>query len=42
MWSVARDNGATAGAHVASPDSSGVAQTMYEYAGVLNRFDTTG
>jgi chitinase len=42
MWSVARDNGATAGAHFASPDSSGVAQTTYEYAGVLNRFDMTG
>jgi chitinase len=42
MWSVARDNGATAGAHFASPDSSGVAQTPYEYAGIFHRFDGTG
>jgi hypothetical protein len=41
MWSVARDNGATAGASFASPDSSGVAQTTYEYAGILHRFDMT-
>ena len=38
MWSVARDNGATAGAHYASPDSSGVAQTPFEYAGILQHF----
>jgi len=41
MWSVARDNGATAGASYASPDSSGVAQTTYEYAGIFNHFGVT-
>jgi chitinase len=41
MWSVARDNGNTAGAHYAAPDSSGVAQTPNEYAGILHHFDVT-
>ncbi len=41
MWSVARDNGGSAGAHYASPDSSGVAQTTYEFAGILHHFDVT-
>jgi chitinase len=39
MWSVARDNGNTAGAHYASPDSSGIAQNPFEFAGILNDFD---
>jgi len=39
MWSVARDNGNTAGAHYASPDSSGIAQSPFEFAGILNDFD---
>jgi hypothetical protein len=38
MWSVARDNGSTAGAHYASPDSSGVAQQPYDFAAVFNHF----
>ena len=40
MWSVARDNGNSAGAHFASSDSSGVAQTSYEYAGILHHYDS--
>ena len=32
MWSVARDNGNSAGAHFASPDSSGIAQHPEQYA----------
>ena len=39
MWSVARDNGNSAGAHYASPDSSGVAQQPYQYAGILHQVD---
>jgi hypothetical protein len=39
MWSVARDNGNSAGAHYASPDSSGVAKQPYQYAGILHQFD---
>jgi len=39
MWSVARDNGGSAGAHFASPDSSGVAQSPFEYAGIFHQFD---
>jgi hypothetical protein len=41
MWSVARDNGGSAGAPYASPDSSGLAQTTYEFAGIFHRFDGT-
>jgi chitinase len=39
MWSVARDNGNGAGAHWASPDSSGLAQQPFEFAGILKSFD---
>jgi hypothetical protein len=39
---VARDNGGSAGAPYASPDSSGVAQSPFEYAGIFSRFDGTG
>ncbi|MDI1287876.1 MAG: Calx-beta domain-containing protein [Reyranella sp.] len=39
MWSVARDNGHSAGAHFASSDSSGVAQNPYEFSSILNDFD---
>ena len=42
MWSVARDNGNSAGAHNAAPDSSGVAQQPFAYAGVLHQFDHRG
>jgi hypothetical protein len=39
MWSVARDNGNTAGAHYSSPDSSGIAQHPYDFAAVFHHFD---
>lgn len=39
MWSVARDNGGSAGAHYAASDSSGVAQQPYEFAGIFHHFD---
>jgi len=39
MWSVARDNGNSAGAHYASSDSSGIAQTPFEFSGVFHQFD---
>jgi hypothetical protein len=39
MWSVARDNGNTAGAHYASPDSSGIAQHPYDFSAVFHHFD---
>jgi chitinase len=39
MWSVARDNGNSAGANYASPDSSGVAQQPYQYSGILQQFE---
>ncbi|MCF8533937.1 MAG: cellulase family glycosylhydrolase [Reyranella sp.] len=39
MWSVARDNGNTAGADYTSPDSSGIAQNPFEFSGILNDFD---
>jgi len=39
MWSVARDNGNSAGAHYASPDSSGIAQQPYAFAAILRQFD---
>ncbi len=39
MWSVARDNGNSAGAHWASSDSSGIAQNPFEFSGILNDFD---
>ena len=39
MWSVARDNGNSAGAHYASPDSSGIAQQPYDFSTVFNHFD---
>jgi len=42
MWSVARDNGNSPGAHNAAPDSSGVAQHPFEYAGILHQFDHHG
>ncbi|MGQ0583323.1 MAG: Calx-beta domain-containing protein [Reyranella sp.] len=39
MWSVARDNGNSAGAHYTSSDSSGIAQNPFEFSGILNDFD---
>jgi hypothetical protein len=39
MWSVARDNGNSAGAHYASPDSSGIAQQPYDFAAIFHQFD---
>ena len=39
MWSVARDNGNSAGAHFASPDSSGIAQTPFQFAGIFHQYD---
>jgi chitodextrinase len=39
MWSVARDNGNTPGAHYASPDSSGIAQQPYDFAAIFHHFD---
>ena len=39
MWSVARDNGNSAGAHYASPDSSGIVQQPYDFSTVFNHFD---
>ena len=39
MWSVARDNGNTAGVHYASPDSSGIAQHPYDFAAIFHHFD---
>ena len=42
MWSVARDNGNSAGAHYASPDSSGIAQQPYAFSAIFHQFDHTG
>jgi hypothetical protein len=42
MWSVARDNGNSAGAHFASPDSSGIAQQPYDFSAILRQFDGGG
>jgi len=39
MWSVARDNGNSAGAHYASPDSSGITQNPYDFSGIFHQFD---
>jgi hypothetical protein len=39
MWSVARDNGNSAGAHFASPDSSGIAQRPYDFSAIFRQFD---
>ena len=39
MWSVARDNGNSAGAHYASSDSSGIAQNPFEFSGIFQSFD---
>jgi aryl-phospho-beta-D-glucosidase BglC (GH1 family) len=39
MWSVARDNGNTAGIPAATPDSSGVAQDPYEFASIFHQYD---
>jgi chitodextrinase len=39
MWSVARDNGNSAGAHYASPDSSGIAQQPYDFSAIFHHFD---
>jgi hypothetical protein len=39
MWSVARDNGNSAGANHASPDSSGIAQSSYEFASIFHQYD---
>src|SRR6266516_3744234 len=36
MWSVARDNGNSAGAQYASPDSSGIAQQPYAFSAILH------
>jgi hypothetical protein len=41
MWSMARDNGNSAGAHYASASSSGLAQTPYAFAGIFRQFDQT-
>jgi hypothetical protein len=41
MWSVARDNGNSAGAHYASPDSSGIAQQPYDFSTIFHHFDHT-
>jgi hypothetical protein len=41
MWSVARDNGNSAGAHYASPDSSGLAQQPYDFSAIFHQFDHT-
>jgi hypothetical protein len=42
MWSVARDNGNSAGAHYASPDSSGIAQQPYDFSSIFHQFDGNG
>ncbi|CAN5853373.1 hypothetical protein BH11PSE3_BH11PSE3_22930 [soil metagenome] len=42
MWSVARDNGGTAGAHYASPDSSGIAQNPFDFAAVFHHYEVLG
>jgi hypothetical protein len=42
MWSVARDNGNSAGAHFASPDSSGIAQQPYAFSAIFHQFDGGG
>ncbi|HZX88818.1 MAG TPA: Calx-beta domain-containing protein, partial [Reyranella sp.] len=39
MWSVARDNGNTAGIPAATPDSSGIAQDPYEFASIFHQYD---
>jgi chitinase len=39
MWSVARDNGSAAGARFASPDSSGIAQSPFEFSAIFGQFD---
>jgi hypothetical protein len=39
MWSVARDNGNSAGAHYAAPDSSGIAQQPYGFSAIFHHFD---
>jgi chitinase len=39
MWSVARDNGKSAGVHYASPDSSGIAQNPYDFSAIFHQFD---
>ena len=39
IWSVARDNGNSAGAHYASPDSSGIAQNPYDFSAIFHLFD---
>jgi hypothetical protein len=39
MWSVARDNGSTAGVPAATPDSSGIAQDPFEFAGIFQQYD---
>ena len=39
MWSVARDNGNTAGIPSATPDSSGIAQDPYEFASIFHQYD---
>jgi hypothetical protein len=39
MWSVARDNGNSAGAHYASSDSSGIVQHPYDFSAIFHQFD---
>ena len=39
MWSVARDNGNSAGIPAAAPDSSGIAQDPYEFASIFHQYD---
>ena len=39
MWSVARDNGNSAGVQVASSDSSGITQSPYQFSGIFHQFD---
>ncbi len=39
MWSVARDNGDSAGADHTSPDSSGITQNPYQFASIFHQYD---
>jgi chitinase len=39
MWSVARDNGNTAGATFSTFDSRGLAQSPYQFSGIFHQFD---
>ena len=39
MWSMARDNGGSAGSHIVEPDSSGIAQNTWDFAHIFHTFD---